>query len=221
MVLLSLCWCKSFVKETDILLASSRHPFSIFNISLFRWTPSLPSSAMLEPLLTLASNILQPEQQPTIKALIGLQTYTTQLRDAVRVRQLDTGDKEVQGRLDKLVKSYAASGNVIARILWEADGNEGKMSSHDLHVALKQSIGSFFAVRSLLETSSCLKPPRVSDTTHIFWVPYSLPFHLTTNHSFPPFSNTVDIPSHLSRQTPPVHLLTPNCPVLLPSFREV
>ncbi|OWZ26659.1 hypothetical protein C347_00065 [Cryptococcus neoformans AD2-60a] len=137
--------------------SSSRHPFSIFNISLFRWTPSLPSSAMLEPLLTLASNILQPEQQPTIKALIGLQTYTTQLRDAVRVKQLDTGDKEVQGRLDKLVKSYAASGNVIARILWEADGNEGKMSSHDLHVALKQSIGSFFAVRSLLETSSAIR----------------------------------------------------------------
>lgn len=112
---------------------------------------------MLEPLLTLASNILQPEQQPTIKALIGLQTYTTQLRDAVRVRQLDTGDKEVQGRLHKLVKSYAAAGNVIARILWEADGNEGKMSSHDLHVALKQSIGSFFAVRSLLETSSAIR----------------------------------------------------------------
>lgn len=157
MVLLSLCWCKSLVKETDILLASSRHPFSIFNISLFRWTPSLPSSAMLEPLLTLASNILQPEQQPTIKALIGLQTYTTQLRDAVRVRQLDMGDKEVQGRLDKLVKSYAAAGNVIARILWEADGNEGKMSSHNLHVALKQSIGSFFAVRSMLETSSAIR----------------------------------------------------------------
>lgn len=141
------------MKETDILLASSRHPFSIFNISLFRWRPSLPSSAMLEPLLTMASNILQPEQQPTIKALIGLQTYTTQLRDAVRVRQLDMGDKEVQGRLDELVKGYAAAGNVIARILWESDGDKGRIRSHDLHIALKQSIGSFFAVRSLLETS--------------------------------------------------------------------
>ncbi|KAE8539137.1 hypothetical protein D1P53_004226 [Cryptococcus gattii VGV] len=108
---------------------------------------------MLKPLLATASNILQPEQQPTVKALIGLQTYTTQLRDAVRARQLDMGDKEVQGRLDELVNGFAAAANVITRLLWEADGDKAEMDTHDLHIALKQSIGNFFAVRSLLERS--------------------------------------------------------------------
>lgn len=136
-----------------MLLASSHRLFSLFNISLFRSTPSLPSSAMLKPLLATASNILQPEQQPTIKALIGLQTYITQLRDAVRARQLDMGDKEVQGRLDELANGSAAAANVIIRLLWEADGDKAEMESHDLHIALKQSIGNFFAVHSLLGRS--------------------------------------------------------------------
>lgn len=137
-----------------MLLASSHRPFSVFNISLFRSTPALPSSAMLKPLLAIASNTLQPEQQPTIKALIGLQTYTTQLRDAVCARQLDMGDKEVQGRLDELANGSAAAANVITRLLWEADGGDKvEIKSHDLHIALKQSIGNFFAVRSLLERS--------------------------------------------------------------------
>lgn len=136
-----------------MLLASSHRLFSVFNISLFRSTPSLPSSAMLKPLLATASNILQPEQQPTIKALIGLQTYITQLRDAVRARQLDMGDKEVQGRLDELANGSAAAANMIIRLLWEADGDKAEMESHDLHIALKQSIGNFFAVHSLLERS--------------------------------------------------------------------
>lgn len=141
------------VHEADMLLASSHRPFSVFNISLFRSTPSLPSSAMLKPLLATASNILQPEQQPTIKALTGLQTYTTQLRDTVRARQLDMGDKEVQGRLDELANGSAAAANVITRLLWEADGDKVEINSHDLHIALKQSIGNFFAVRSSLERS--------------------------------------------------------------------
>lgn len=136
-----------------MLVASSHCLFSVFNISLFRSTPSLPSSAMLKPLLATASNILQPEQQPTIKALIGLQTYTTQLRDAVHARQLDMGDKEVQGRLDELANGSAAAANVITRLLWEADGDKVEIESHDLHIALKQSIGNFFAVRSSLERS--------------------------------------------------------------------
>ncbi|TYJ52068.1 hypothetical protein B9479_007325 [Cryptococcus floricola] len=159
--------------------SSLLRPFARFSISLFRSTPSLPNPAPLEPLSTLAAAPAHPPKAPAIKALIALQSFATQFREAVLKRGLGKEEDYVQQRLYQLVRGYAAAGNVLARLLWDGEG-EGEAGSEDgdgdvadYEAALKQCVEGFFIARSLLRPAlSSAYDPHILGAIFPFPAPY-------------------------------------------------
>ncbi|WWD16339.1 hypothetical protein CI109_100765 [Kwoniella shandongensis] len=144
-----------FAKHTSTLL----RPFSLFNISLFRSSPQLPPTSLLDPLrsLTEVSSSSDPTSSPkgsVYKALISLQTYIAQLRDAVRHKNLPLTDDAVLDRVGELLEGYMMGTYLIARTLWPDQGVEnqdlGTTETNDLKRGFEQCLRGFFAGRSML-----------------------------------------------------------------------
>ncbi|ODN88856.1 hypothetical protein L198_06658 [Cryptococcus wingfieldii CBS 7118] len=153
--------------------SSLLRPFARFSISLFRSTPSLPNPAPLEPLSALAAATAHPPKRPAIKAVIALQSFATQFREAVFARKLKKEEDYVQQRLYQLVRGYAAAGNVLARLLWgeEATGEDPDVA--DYEAALKQCVEGFFIARSLLRPAlSSAYDPHILGAIFSFPAPY-------------------------------------------------
>ncbi|WVQ78631.1 hypothetical protein IAT38_000718 [Cryptococcus sp. DSM 104549] len=139
-----------FVNNTNSLL----RPFSIFSISFFRPTPSLPSPPLLEALTAIST--LAPtdtvDDSAAVKAIGGLQRFASQLRDAVAARKLSPEYEQVVASLETLLRGYASGFHVIGRAIWDSEGSSSgaEMSRTDMEEGIKQCLHGIFAVRVLL-----------------------------------------------------------------------
>ncbi|KAK4688055.1 hypothetical protein P7C73_g2051, partial [Tremellales sp. Uapishka_1] len=130
-----------FCRHTSSLLK----PFSLF--SLFRSTPTLPSLSLLQP-------IFNPATFTPIKSLVSLQSFSTQLRDALLPGGKGGKPTEIDERLSQLLLAYLHAFHLTSQVLWEQSVYVFNSADiEDMKKAQRQALEGVFLLYDHLQSS--------------------------------------------------------------------